>query len=323
MHKEPLINLAILLVLLVSALIAYFIDQGYYVNLISRILIFALAGVGLNLALGYGGMVSLGHAAFFGIGGYITGIAATHYRESSEFISGFGGSNEMLLIWLIVILITTVLALLIGLISLRTTGVYFIMITLAFAQMVFYFAISWPNYGGEDGLLMTSRNRFLSMNTDNELGFFSLCFVMLILSILFTSRIIRSRFGSALEVARMNDVRLATVGINPYPIKLTAFIFSAIITAIAGSLFAELNRFVSPGMLSWQMSGEIIIFVLLGGVGRLYGPVVGAALFVLLETFIGGFTEHWKLFLGLVLLIVVLYANGGLMKIVAGEKRHE
>ena len=323
MHKEPLINLAILLVLLVSALIAYFIDQGYYVNLISRILIFALAGVGLNLALGYGGMVSLGHAAFFGIGGYITGIAATHYSESSEFISGFGGSNEMLLIWLIVILITAVLALLIGLISLRTTGVYFIMITLAFAQMVFYFAISWPNYGGEDGLLMTSRNRFLSMNTDNELGFFSLCFVMLILSILFTSRIIRSRFGSALEVARMNDVRLATVGINPYPIKLTAFIFSAIITAIAGSLFAELNRFVSPGMLSWQMSGEIIIFVLLGGVGRLYGPVVGAALFVLLETFIGGFTEHWKLFLGLVLLIVVLYANGGLMKIVAGEKRHE
>ena len=144
MHKEPLINLAILLVLLVSALIAYFIDQGYYVNLISRILIFALAGVGLNLALGYGGMVSLGHAAFFGIGGYITGIAATHYSESSEFISGFGGSNEMLLIWLIVILITTVLALLIGLISLRTTGVYFIMITLAFAQMVFYFAISWP-----------------------------------------------------------------------------------------------------------------------------------------------------------------------------------
>ena len=156
-----------------------------------------------------------------------------------------------------------------------------------------------------------------------NLAFFSLCFVILVLSLLFTSRIIRSRFGSALEVARMNDVRLATVGINPYPIKLTAFIFSAIITAIAGSLFAELNRFVSPGMLSWQMSGEIIIFVLLGGVGRLYGPVVGAAMFVLLETFIGGFTEHWKLFLGLVLLIVVLYANGGLMKIVAGEKRHE
>ncbi len=321
--NEKNLNLIILGIIFVAALLTYWLDQGYYVNLISRVVIFAIAGVGLNLALGYGGMVSLGHAAFFGVGGYIAGISAMHFSESSSFVADLSSSNQMLTIWLLVIVICTILALFIGLISLRTTGVYFIMITLAFAQMVFYFAISWPDYGGEDGLLISTRNQILGYDTDNELVFFFICFGVLLFTVFLSSRIVRSRFGTALQVARMNHVRLATVGIRPYPIKLTAFIISAIITGIAGALFADLNRFVSPDMLSWQMSGEIIIFILLGGVGRLSGPILGATLFVLLETFIGGYTEHWKLFLGLVLLIVVLYANGGLMKLVVGEKRHD
>jgi len=320
---EKMLNLVVLGLILVTALITYWLDQGYYVNLISRVVIFAIAGVGLNLALGYGGMVSLGHAAFFGVGGYIAGISAMHFSESSSFITGLGSTNQMLTIWLFVIIICALLALFIGLISLRTTGVYFIMITLAFAQMVYYFAISWPDYGGEDGLLISTRNQFLGYDTDNELVFFLICFGVLLLTVFLSSRIVRSRFGTALQVARMNHIRLATVGIRPYPVKLTAFVISAVITGIAGALFADLNRFVSPDMLSWQMSGEIIIFILLGGVGRLFGPILGATLFVLLETFIGGYTEHWKLFLGLVLLIVVLYANGGLMKIVVGEKHHD
>ena len=323
MRRETAINLGMLLILFVAAITAYFLDQGYYVNLISRVTVFALAGVGLNLALGYGGMVSLGHAAFFGLGGYVAGIGALHFSESSEFAFGLSGSNEMLLLWLIAIAVSAVLALFIGLISLRTTGVYFIMITLAFAQMVYYFAISWSNYGGEDGLLISTRNQFMGFETDNELFFFFICFGMLLLFIWLSSRIIKSRFGTALNVARMNHIRLATVGINPFPIKLTAFVLSAIVTALAGALFADLNRFVSPDMHSWQMSGEIIIFILLGGVGRLYGPVIGAVIFVLLETFIGGYTEHWKLFLGLFLLVIVLFANGGLMQIIAGDKRHE
>ncbi len=320
---EKMLNLIILGLIFVAALITYWMDQGYYVNLISRVVIFAIAGVGLNLALGYGGMVSLGHAAFFGFGGYIAGISALHFSENSTFIAGLGSTNQMLTIWLLVIIICALLALFIGLISLRTTGVYFIMITLAFAQMVYYFAISWPDYGGEDGLLISNRNQMLGYDTDNEIVFFLICFGVLLLTVFLISRIVRSRFGTALQVARMNHVRLATVGIRPYPIKLTAFVISAVITGIAGALFADLNRFVSPDMLSWQMSGEIIIFILLGGVGRLSGPILGATLFVLLETFIGGYTEHWKLFLGLVLLIVVLYANGGLMKLVVGEKRHD
>ncbi|HIQ14675.1 MAG TPA: branched-chain amino acid ABC transporter permease, partial [Leucothrix sp.] len=214
-------------------------------------------------------------------------------------------------------------ALIIGFISLRTTGVYFIMITLAFAQMLYYFAISLPTYGGEDGLLLLARNQFPFVDTDNEIIFFLICFTLLILALFFSSRILHARFGVALEVARMNEIRLATAGINPFPIKLTAFVFSAMIVGLAGALFADLNRFVSPSLMSWQMSGEIIIFILLGGVGRLFGPVIGATLFVLLETFIGGYTEHWKLFLGLVLLATVLFGKGGLMQLLAGEKRHE
>ena len=321
--RETSINTSMLLVLFICAVAAYFVDQGYYVNLISRVTVFALAGVGLNLALGYGGMVSLGHAAFFGLGGYVAGIGALHFNESSEFAMGLGGTNEMLFLWLTAIVLSAMLALFIGVISLRTSGVYFIMITLAFAQMVYYFAISWSTYGGEDGLLISARNQFMGFETDNEIVFFFICFGMLLLFIWLSSRIIKSRFGTALNVARMNHIRLATVGINPFPIKLTAFVLSAVITSLSGALFADLNRFVSPDMLSWQMSGEIIIFILLGGVGRLYGPVIGAVIFVILETLIGAYTEHWKLFLGLFLLAIVLFANGGLMQIIAGDKSHD
>ncbi len=323
MTREKIINTGLLCLLCCAAIAAYFLDQGYYVNLISRIVVFAIAGIGLNLALGFGGMVSLGHAAFFGIGGYIAGISSQHFLDNTDVLLGLSGTNQMLTIWLITIIVNAVLALLIGLISLRTTGIYFIMITLAFAQMIYYFAISWPSYGGEDGLLISERNQLFTIATDNELFFFLICFSLLIFFLWISSRIIHSRFGAALEVARMNHVRLATVGINPFPIKLVAFIFSAVITALAGALFADLNRFVSPDMLSWQMSGEIIIFILLGGLGRLLGPVIGATIFVLLETFIGGYTEHWKLFLGLFLLATVLFAKGGLMQIIAGKKQHE
>ncbi len=321
--RETIVNGLALFTILIAAIWLNFLGESYYVNLVSRVVIFAIAGVGLNLALGYGGMVSLGHAAFFGLGAYVSGIAAFHFGDGSEFIAGFPDTNQMITIWIISIIVTAFFALIIGLISIRTTGVYFIMITLAFAQMIYYFALSWPTYGGEDGLLMLSRNQFPFLESDNDLHFFAISFGLLIVSLFITSRIMSARFGAALDVARMNEVRLATAGINPYPIKLTAFVLSAIITGLAGALFADLNRFVSPDLLSWQMSGELIIFILLGGVGRLYGPVIGAALFVLLETFLGGYTDHWKLFLGLILLAIVLFAKGGLIQLLAGDKRHD
>jgi branched-chain amino acid transport system permease protein len=301
-------------------------DEPFYVNLASRVSILALAGVGLNLALGYGGMVSFGHAAFFGLGGYAAGVAAFHAAEATPFLTWplvLEGSDQMPVIWLAAVLVSALAALLIGAVSLRTSGVYFIMITLAFAQMIYYFAISWPAYGGDDGLSIYVRNGFPALDTYDPLSFFALCFAALLAALAFTARIMGARFGAALTMARLNDTRLATAGIEPFPVRLTAFVLSAMITGWAGALFADLNGFVGPSMLSWQRSGEIMVFVLLGGMGRLCGPVAGAALFVLLEVFLGGFTERWQLFLGLVLLGVVLFARGGVMGLLAGPQRHD
>ncbi len=302
------------------------LGEPYYVNLASRVAILALAGVGLNLALGYGGMVSFGHAAFFGIGGYVTGISAQAVFNGEAVVSwpaAIMGSDMMPPIWLAAMAVSGIVAAAIGAISLRTSGVYFIMITLAFAQMIYYFAISWPAYGGEDGLSITVRNGFPGLDTYDPLSFFLICYGCLMLALGFSWRIMAARFGAALMCARMNPERLATMGIEPVPVKLVAFVISAMIAGLAGALFADLNGFVSPSMLGWHTSGQIMIFVILGGAGRLFGPVAGAALYVLLEHFLGGLTEHWQLFLGLILLGVVLFARGGLIGMAVGGARHD
>lgn len=324
--REYAVNAALMVALLAAPIIAQALGEVYYVNLTSRITIVAMAAVGLNLAIGYGGMISFGHAAFFGLGGYIAGISAFHAFDFSPVFSWpmtLPGTDNMLWIWLAAALACALLASIIGAISLRTSGVYFIMITLAFAQMIYYFAISWPTYGGEDGLPIYLRNQFPGLDTNDPLGFFMICFVGLMLSLGLSARLMRSRFGAALTMARLNETRLATAGIAPYSIRLVAFVISAVITGLAGALYADLNGFVGPSMLSWHRSGEIMVIVILGGVGRLYGPVAGAMLFVLMETLLGGLTEYWLLFLGLVLLLVVLFARGGLMGLLAGRARHE
>jgi branched-chain amino acid transport system permease protein len=326
LRAETALNGGLVLLLLAAPLAAAALGEPFYVSLASRVAILALAGVGLNLALGYGGLVSFGHAAFFGLGGYAAGILAHHAFEGSAVLSwplAFGGSDLVLVLWPAAIVVAAIAALLIGAISLRTSGVYFIMITLAFAQMSFYLAISIPTYGGQDGLPLYLQNRMPGVDLGNDLQFFAVCVALLLTALLVSARIVGSRFGAALQCARQNERRLAAVGIAPYPIKLTAFVLSAMITGLAGALFVELNGFVSPSMLSWHQSGEIMIFVILGGVGRLFGPLAGAALFVLLEVIIGGMTDRWQLFLGLILLGVVLFARGGLIGLVAGPARHD
>jgi branched-chain amino acid transport system permease protein len=326
LSRENLVNAILALALLAAPVIATALDEPFYVTLATRVAILALAGVGLNLALGTGGMVSFGHAAFFGLGGYVAGVAGHHAFESSAFLLWpveIGGTDSMLVIWLAALLVTAPVALAIGAVSLRTSGVYFIMITLAFAQMIYYFAISLPTYGGEDGLSIYLRSSLPLIDADDRLTYFLVCFALLLLALFFVHRLVGSRFGAALSCARMNPERLATLGIAPFPVKLTAFTLSAMITGLAGALFAELNGFVSPSMLSWHLSGEIIIFVILGGVGRLFGPLAGAALFILLESFIGGFTDRWQLVLGLILLSVVLFARGGVIGLLAGRARHD
>ncbi len=322
MTRETAINLLLAALLLVLPLIAAGIGEPFYVTLATRVVVLALAAVGLNLALGLGGLLSFGHAAFFGLGGYAAGILATHAFNAEPLFAGIPGTTSMPLIWLVAIAVAGLVALPIGAISLRTTGVYFIMITLAFAQMIYYFAISWPAYGGEDGLSIYVRNAFPGLNTAQPLPYFLICFVVLMAALLIFRLIEGSRFGSALQAARQNGVRLAAVGIPPFKVRLVAFVLSAMITGLAGALYADLNRFVGPSMLSWHMSGELMVLIILGGKGRLFGPVAGAMIFVCLEYVLGGITERWQFFLGLILLGIVLFARGGFLGLLSGKPRH-
>ena len=323
--REGWVSLALMGSLIVFPVAASALGEPFMVTLATRVAILALAGVGLNLALGLGGMVSFGHAAFFGIGGYAAGILAHHAATFTPVLTWpleIAGTTSMPMIWLTGAALAGLIALPIGAISLRTSGVYFIMITLAFAQMIYYLAISLPTYGGEDGLPIYLRNGFPGVNTLKPLPFFFICYAALAVMLAAFHILRRSRYGAALQAIRQNPDRVATMGIEPFPIRLTALVLSAMVTAFAGALFADLNRFVSPSMLSWHTSGEILIFVILGGVGRTFGPVAGAGLFILFEFALGGWTEYWQFFLGLILLAVVLYAPGGVMGILAGKPRH-
>ncbi|MCA1287323.1 branched-chain amino acid ABC transporter permease [Salipiger bermudensis] len=324
MSRERLLNGALLLALILIPAWAIYADEPFTITLATRAVIFALAAVGLNIALGLGGLVSLGHAVFFGIGGYAMGILASHAQSYTPLIEWpfvIEGTKWMPLIWLVAIIASSCAALLIGLLSLRTSGVYFIMITLAFGQMMYFFAISWPAYGGEDGLSIYVRNGFPGLNTLVPIQFYGLCLVLLCLVLAFNARLMRSPFGLALDAARQVPERVRAVGLDPRRLQLVALVISGAITGLAGALFADLNRFVSPTMLSWQMSGEIMVFVIIGGVARLFGPVAGAGIYVLLEHLLGGVSEYWQIFLGLVLLMVVLFGKGGVVGMIAGRRR--
>lgn len=323
MKRETYLNAALLMILLAIPLWAQSADEPFIITLTTRAVIFAIAGVGLNFALGFGGLVSFGHAAFFGIGGYAMGILAYHaqtYTPLMEFPFVIEGTKSMPVIWLTAIITSALVAVGLGALSLRTSGVYFIMITLAFAQMFFFFTISWPTYGGEDGLSIYIRNDFPGLNTMDPIQFYAICYVILLLVLFFVYRAAHSPFGLALSAARQNEDRIQAVGQGPYRLYLTAYVISGAITGLAGALFADLNRFVSPTMFSWQTSGEIMIFVILGGVGRVFGPVAGAALFILLEHQLGGLSEFWHIYLGAILLGVVLFARGGLFGLFAGRE---
>jgi branched-chain amino acid transport system permease protein len=321
---EGRVNLLLAAALVVVPLWAHLTGEPFTITLATRIAILALAGVGLNIALGLGGLVSLGHAAFFGIGGYAMGILASHAQEFRPLLEApilIEGTKAMPVIWLVAVLASGLAALLIGALSLRTSGAYFIMITLAFGQMLYYFAIGWPAYGGEDGLSIWVRNDFPGVNTLDPIRFYAICAVLLGAALWFSARLAAAPFGQALAAAHARPSRVAALGIRPYTVRLAAFVISGMICGLAGALFADLNRFVSPAMLSWQTSGEIMVIVILGGVGRLFGPVAGAATLVLMEHWLGGISDYWQIALGLVLLAVVLFARGGLIGLLAGRER--
>jgi len=205
-------------------------------------------------------------------------------------------------------------AFLTGVVCLRTSGVYFIMITLAFGQMAFFTASSLAPFGGDDGLTIAARNTLAGLPLlRNERAFYYLVFVCLLGTYLFCRALVRSRFGRVVRGAKENPVRMATIGFDVYRFRLATYVIAGALAGLSGFLLANATEFVSPAYMSWQRSGELIVMVLLGGLGSLDGAIIGAAAYLLTEEWLSGVTEHWKVIFGPVLVLVVLFARGGLI----------
>jgi len=286
--------------------------EHYLISLFTRILIYALAAVSLDLLIGYGGLISLGHAAFVGIGGYVTAIFFHHSFAGEPLAGLIPGSENALLVWPLAVLAAAGCALLIGSLSLRTSGMHFIMITLAFAQMLYYFAVGLEKYGGDDGLSLYSRNQLAGMDLGSDMQFYFVCLFFLALFLFLADRLVKSRFGLVLRGASSSSRRINALGIPGRNYKLVCFVIGGAGAGLAGALLVNQTEYVSPGLLHWTMSGELMVMVLLGGLGTLFGPVLGAAVYLLLEETLAMYTEHWMVYLGPILIIVVLFAKRGL-----------
>ena len=280
--------------------------QTYVLDLVSRIMIFAIAAVALDVLIGYGGLISFGHAAFVGLGAYAVGILSAH---------GFG---DALIALPIALAASALFALATGAVCLRTHGVYFIMITLAFSQMMFFTAASLAPYGGDDGLTVRARNTIAGFALMRDaLSFYYVVFACLLATYLLCRALLGSRFGRVFCGARENPIRTASIGYNVFRYQLVAYVIAGAIGGLSGFLLANAAEFVSPAYMSWQRSGELVIMVLVGGMGTLYGAVIGAAAFVLAEEWLSGLTEHWKMIFGPLLVLIVLFARGGLVGLAA------
>jgi len=293
--------LLLLLLLIAMPWLAQASGMEYYIGVLTRMLIFAMLASSLNFLLGYGGMVSFGHAVFFGIGAYVTAIAVFH------------GLTNAWLVWLLAAAASALAGLIIGAIALRTRAVYFIMITMALAQLFYYFFVGLRYYGGDDGLQMAQRPGIgfgLDIRGDN--GFYWLVLSWLTATLLLLALLLRSRFGLALNAIRQNERRAEAVGYPSLRYKLAAFVMAAIIAGLAGSLIGMHNLFVSPKLLHWSQSGMLLVMVALGGVGYFYGGVLGAAVFLALEEVLSSHVEYWQIYVGVVLLAVVMLAPRGI-----------
>ena len=292
--------------------------QAFYLDLATRLVILAIAAVSLNLILGYGGMASFGHAAFIGIGAYCVGIPAYHNTYGGfELIASYNGVLHIVL----AVFISALFALVTGIICLRTKGVYFIMITMAFAQMAFYFFVSIDTYGGDDGLVIDTRSELALISLDDPLQLYLMSYVSLVAAMSIVHMISNSRFGMVLRGAKGNEERVITLGYNIFAYKLTAYVISGAMCGYAGALLGNFTTFISPQMMGWTRSGELMFMVILGGAGATIGPVVGATLFILVEEIFSSFTIYWHLPFGLMLLGVVLFIRGGLLGLIAGPDK--
>lgn len=313
------IGLAVMVTLPIAADAA---GNPFLTTVASRVLIYAIAAVSLDIILGFGAMVSFGHGAFFGIGAYVVGILTHHAFNGSvvPFLPGeWMGTTSAILQWPLAILVSGFFALIIGALSLRTQGVYFIMITLAFAQMLYYLMISLPTYGGEDGLNLWERSHLAPFDLYDEQQFYYLTLALLLAFVALTRRIVNSRFGMVLKGCKQNEPRMKALGFATYRYKLTAFVIAGMGAGLAGALAANHTEFVGPGMMHWTRSGEIMVMVILGGMGTVVGPILGAATLLMMEEVLSQYTEHWMVILGPFLVVVVLFLRGGIYGWLVGQ----
>lgn len=318
------VMITVLLFLAVVPYVAYASGQSYYLDLATRLVCLSIAAVSLNLILGYGGMISFGHAAYIGLGAYCVGIPAYY-----EYTSGF-------LHFPLAIGVSALFALVTGALCLRTKGVYFIMITMAFSQMVYFFFVSLDEYGADDGLTIDYRSEFAGLlDIEDAVTLYYVCFVSLLVALFVVHRLINARFGMAIRGARSNEQRMQAIGYNTYVYRLTCYVISGAMCGYAGALLGNFTNFISPEMMDWTRSGELMFMVIVGGSGSLFGPVVGALAFLELEDqlphmiewfgslfgafgfadadeAIRGFSKHWKLIFGFLLILTVIFARGGI-----------
>ena len=297
------------LVLLALAVLPPFSDavgEPFYVDFAIRIMILSIAAVSLNLILGFGGMISFGHAAYLGIGAYSMGIPA-YYGAYSGYLQlpvAVGASAAF--------------AFITGLICLRTRGVYFIMITLAFAQMAYFAFVSIEEYGGDDGLVIDVRSTFPGvLDLEADLQFYYVVLALLVGALFLVFRIVNARFGMVIQGAKGNDERMQALGFDTFRYRLACYVIAGAMAGVAGWLLGNYNYFFSPESMSWTRSGELIFMVVLGGAGSLFGPVLGAVAFIVLEEWLSGFTVYWPLIMGSFLILIGLFARGGLDGLIA------
>ena len=306
-RRRGLAMLAALAALAAIPLVAGLVNQPFYLDLFRRIMIFAIAAVSLDIILGYGGMVSFGHAAYLGIGAYAVAIPALH------------GVHSAWVQWPLAMALSGLAALAIGAISLRTSGVYFIMITLAFAQMLYYVGISIEPWGGDDGMRLARRSQ---LGGPLDLGdphvFYYVVLAILAALLLVGDRVIQARFGTVIRAVKSNEPRMRAIGFSTLRYKLAAFVLAGAVGGLAGALLANQTEYLTPSYMHWTRSGDIMVMVILGGMGTLAGPVLGAAAFLLLENVLSAWTVHWQAILGPLLVLVVLYARGGLWGLLPG-----
>jgi len=293
-------SLAVLLLVALPPVVLA-IGQPFYLDLTRRIMILAIAAISLNLILGYGGLVSFGHAAYLGIGAYTVGIM------------GFYGITSGWLQWPAAIVASALVALAIGAVSIRTSGIYFIMITLAFTQMLYYLGISIAEFGGDDGMRLKSKSLFPGLiDLRDPVAFYYLTLGLMLVSLFLVHRLVNSRFGMVLRAAKSNDARTRAIGFSPYPYRLAAFVIAGAMCGLAGALYANHTNYITPGLMSWQQSGDIMFMVILGGMATTAGPVLGAFVLLLLEDLLSAWTQHWQVILGPLLILSVIFFRRGL-----------